>query len=96
MNVRIVATIEIQDRPHHRAHLLALHVGGVTGDTQRAESHQGRDHRVVSAGDARCLVLRHGPILSPAGFMSISAATEICLRYCFGFTAELTEHTEAT
>src|SRR5262249_33473032 len=30
---RSIAAVELEDRPYRRAHLLALHVGGVTGDT---------------------------------------------------------------
>ena len=33
VNVRIVAAIALKDRPYRGAHLLALHVSGVTGDT---------------------------------------------------------------
>ena len=33
MNVGRVAAVELEDWPYHRAHLLALHVGGVTGHT---------------------------------------------------------------
>ena len=54
-----IAAIELENRPDRSAHLLALHVSGVTGNTQGADSYKGRDHRVVSAGAARYLVLRH-------------------------------------
>jgi hypothetical protein len=33
MNVGRVAAVELEDWPDRRAHLLALHVGSVTGDT---------------------------------------------------------------
>jgi hypothetical protein len=56
---RSVAAIEFQDGPDRRAHLLSLPVSGVTGNTQSTESNKRRDHRVVSAGTARYLVLRH-------------------------------------
>ena len=73
MNVRMVAVTEFQDRPHRPAHLLALHIGGVTGNTQGEESHQGRDHRVVSAGAARCLLFRHEvDLIAGRRFMSIA------------------------
>lgn len=56
---RAVAGIEFKDWPDRRANLLALHVGGVTGDAQSQESNNGRDHYVVSAGTARLLLVRH-------------------------------------
>ena len=59
MNVGIVAAIEFQDGPDGGAHLLALHVSGVTGDAQRANSYQRRDNCVVSAGAAPSLLFRH-------------------------------------
>src|SRR5438477_1329598 len=55
MNVGRVTAIEFEDWPHRRAHLLALHVGGVTGNTQSQESNKGRDDRVISTGAARLL-----------------------------------------
>ena len=63
MNVRLVAGIELKDRPHRRPHLLALHVGGISGNTQSTESDKGRDDCVISAGATRLLVVRHKPTL---------------------------------
>jgi len=60
MNVGRVAAVELKDWPDRRPHLLALHVGGVTGNAKREQSNNGRDHYVVSAGTAGCLLLRHG------------------------------------
>src|SRR5215211_4432001 len=57
---RPIATVEFEDRPDRRAHLLTLHVGSVTGNTQSHESHEGRNHCIVSAGTAHLLFLRHG------------------------------------
>jgi len=42
------------------ARLLALHVGGVTGNTQCQQCNKGRDNRFVSGGRAPLLFLRHG------------------------------------
>src|SRR5207247_3031707 len=39
MNVGRVTAIEFEDRPQRRAHLLAVQVGGVTGNTKSRESH---------------------------------------------------------
>jgi hypothetical protein len=59
MNVRLVAGIEFEDRPHRRPHLLALHVSGVSGDTQSTEPDKGRDDCVISAGATRLRLFRH-------------------------------------
>ena len=59
VNVGRIAGVEFQDRPHRGAHLLALHVGGITGHTQSAESNKSCDHCVISAGATRLLVVRH-------------------------------------
>jgi hypothetical protein len=59
MNVRMVAVTEFQDRPHRRTYLLALHVGGVTRNTQSQESYKGRNDCVVSAGATRLRLFRH-------------------------------------
>ncbi len=60
VNVRRVAAIEFEDGPDRGAHLLALHVSGITGNTQSTESDKGRDDGIISAGPARRLLLRHG------------------------------------
>ena len=54
-----IAAAELEDRPHRRAHLLALHVSGVTGNTQSQESDKRSDDYVISNSRARRL-LRHG------------------------------------
>src|SRR6476660_7215923 len=59
VNVGRIAAVEFKNRPHRRAHLLALHVSGVTGHTQSAKPDQCCDHRVVSARAARRPLLRH-------------------------------------
>ena len=59
MNVRRIAGLVLENWPNCRAHLLALHPSRITGNTQSQESDKGRDHRVVSAGAARYLFLRH-------------------------------------
>jgi hypothetical protein len=60
MNVGPIAAIELENWPYRRAHLLALHVCGVSRNTQSEKSNKGRDDQVVSAGTARLLFLRHG------------------------------------
>src|SRR6266542_6932145 len=55
-----IAAVEFEDWPHSGAHLLALHVGSITGNTQSQESDKGRNHCVISAGAARLPVFRHG------------------------------------
>jgi hypothetical protein len=57
---RPIAAVEFKDWPHGRAHLLALHVGGVTGNTHSHESNEGRYDRFVSGCRAGLLLLRHG------------------------------------
>jgi hypothetical protein len=59
VNVRTVAAIKFENRPDGRAHLLALHVGGVTGDAHSHQGNKSRDKRVVSTGGRPCLFLRH-------------------------------------
>jgi len=73
VNVRAIAAVEFEDWPYRRAHLLALNVGGIRGDTQRAESDKSRDDCIISAGAARLPLFRHGadPIAGH-GFMSIA------------------------
>src|SRR5438034_8135959 len=55
-----IAAVEFEDGPHRSTHLLALHVGGISGNTQSAESDQGRDDCVISAGATRLRLFRHG------------------------------------
>src|SRR5437762_3977884 len=57
---RPIAAIEFQNWPDRSAHLLALHISGVTGNTQSQKPNKRRDDCVVSAGGARLLFLRHG------------------------------------
>jgi hypothetical protein len=59
MNVGRIAAVELKDWPDRGPHLLALHVGGVTGNTQGAEPNKRRDDRVISAGHSRRSFLRH-------------------------------------
>ena len=59
MNVRFVAGIEFEDGPHRGTDLLALHVGGVSGNTQSTEPDKGRDNCVISAGATRLRLFRH-------------------------------------
>ena len=59
VNVGRIAAVEIEDWPHRRPHLLALHVGGISGNTQSADSHKGRDDCVISAGATRLRLFRH-------------------------------------
>ena len=63
VNVGRIAAVEFEDGPHRGTHLLALHVGGVTGHAQSANSHEGRDDRVISACATRLLVVPHKPTL---------------------------------
>ena len=59
VNVGRIAAVEFKNGPHCGTHLLALHVGGVSGNTQSAEPDKGRDDCVISAGATRLLVIRH-------------------------------------
>jgi hypothetical protein len=59
VDVGRVAAVEFEDWPNRCAHLLALHVGGVTRNTQSQKSNEGRNDCVVSAGAAPLLLLRH-------------------------------------
>jgi len=54
-----IAAIEFEDGPHRGTHLLALHVGDISGNTQSTEPDEGRDDCVISAGATRLLVIRH-------------------------------------
>src|SRR5512133_3042342 len=55
-----IAAVEFEDGPHRRTHLLALDVGGVSGNTQSTESDKSRDDRIISAGATRLRLFRHG------------------------------------
>ena len=55
-----IAAVEFEDGPHRGADLLALHVGGISGNTQSTESDKGRDDCVISAGATRLRLFRHG------------------------------------
>ena len=63
VNVRRIAAVEFKDGPHRGTHLLALHVGGVSGNTQSTESDKRRDDCVISAGATRFLIVRHATTL---------------------------------
>jgi hypothetical protein len=67
VNVGRIAAVEFEDGPHRGTHLLALHVGGVTGHAQSANSHEGRDHCVIPAGTGDSLFVRHEPMLVRSG-----------------------------
>src|SRR5207248_8584067 len=64
VNVGTVAAVELQDWPYRRTHLLTLHVGGVTGNTESQESNKRRDDRVIPTGAA--------PLVSSGTAASIS------------------------
>src|SRR5262249_48704318 len=66
VNIRRIATIELKNRPNRRAHLLALHVGSVSGNTQRQETNESRDDRSISAGRRLRFLFRHGAELIAA------------------------------
>ena len=59
VNVGRIAAVEFKDGPHRGTHLLALHVGGISGNTQSTESDKGRDDCVISAGATRLRLFRH-------------------------------------
>lgn len=73
MNVGRIAAVEFKDGPHRRTHLLALHVGGVSGNTQSTESDKGCDDCVISAGATRLRLFRHDADLI-AGWVSVNQA----------------------
>ena len=54
----IVARAVFQNRPNGRAHLLALNVGGVTGNEERGNADERHDNSFVSA-DAGSFFCRH-------------------------------------
>jgi hypothetical protein len=71
VNVGGIVSLILEDWPNCRAHLLSLHVGGVTGNTQSQESNNGRDHYVVSTGAARVSFSSGtAPIISSVEFLS--------------------------
>src|SRR4026208_730331 len=43
-----IAAVEFEDWPYRGTHLLALHVGGIRGNTQGTESDKGRDDCVIA------------------------------------------------
>ena len=56
VNIWPIAAVELEDWPYRRAHLLALHVRGVPGNTQSQKSNKGaarNGHRFTSL--AKCL-----------------------------------------
>ena len=57
---RPIAAVEFEDGSDRCAHLLALHVSGVTRNTQSQESNKGCNHCVISAGATRLRLFRHG------------------------------------
>lgn len=58
-NLRVIAGAVLEDRPNGRAHLLALDVGGVTGDEKRGNADQRGDDGFVW-DFAPALVCAHG------------------------------------
>jgi hypothetical protein len=73
VNIGRIAGVEFEDGPHRGTHLLALHVGSVTRNTQSQESYKGRNDCVISAGTARCPLFRHeADLIVVRGFMSIA------------------------
>jgi hypothetical protein len=77
---RPISAIELEDRPDRSAHLLALHVSSITGNTQSTESDKGRDDCVISAGAALSLVLRHEAEASSASTDVNRVAAELFVR----------------
>ena len=73
VNVGRIAGVELEDRPHRGTHLLALHVGGISGNTQSTESDKGRDDCVISAGATRLRLFRHDADLI-AGWVCVNQA----------------------
>src|SRR4029453_1240468 len=59
MNVGRVAAVELEDWPYRCAHLLALHVSGVSSNAHSQKSNKRRNECLVSADSARLLLLRH-------------------------------------
>jgi hypothetical protein len=93
VNVGRIAAVEFEDRPYHRAHLLPLHVSGISGDTQSTESNKGCDDCVISAGATRFLVVRHEPTLVLSRKFP-SRSTSDCQRFRisgFQFLADTSE-----
>ena len=76
-----IAAVEFEDGPDRCAHLLALHVGGVTRNTQSQESNKGRNHCVVSAGAARLPLFRHGAD-HIAGWLSVNQRSVLLTPLC--------------
>jgi hypothetical protein len=68
-----IAAVEFEDGPHRSTHLLALHVGGISGNTQSTESDKGCDDCVISAGPTRLRLFRHDGDLI-AGWVCVNRA----------------------
>lgn len=49
VNVGRVTAVEFENRPDCGAHLLALHISGVTGNAQGKSTNQGRYDRLIAA-----------------------------------------------
>src|SRR5437763_15478783 len=74
---RPIAAVEFEDGPDRCAHLLALHVSGVTRNTQSQESNKGRNDCVISAGATRLVLLRHVAD-HIAGCLSVNKSGDWC------------------
>ena len=59
VNVRRVAAVEFEDGPDRGAHLLALHISGVPGNEECADSDKRRNDRVIAENSACFLLLCH-------------------------------------
>src|SRR4029453_4471482 len=59
VNVRRVAAVEFEDGPDRGAHLLPLHISGVTGNEERADSDERRNDRAIAERFARFLLFCH-------------------------------------
>ena len=56
---RTIATVELENRPDGRAHLLALHVCRIGGNTQSQESYQAHYDCLITNNRSRRLLFRH-------------------------------------
>ena len=59
VNVGRVTAVEFENGPHRGPHLLALHISGVTGNEERADSDECRNDRAIAKSSARFLLFRH-------------------------------------
>ena len=59
VNVRCVAAFEFEDWPDRGAYLLALHISGVTGNEERADSDERRNDRAIAESRVCFLLIRH-------------------------------------